>query len=449
MYKYSQLAENTVYSPSAFAGLEVNANAGASVGSADKKDKATSATRIKAIDTLRGIALFLMIFVNYDAGYDELEHAAWNGLKLADWVMPTFIFVAGASMPFSMKKQSEGASQAQMFLVVTKRSCYLILWGLFLTGVAELWEIDDFRVPGVLQRIGLSYWLCGIVAIFIPPYPASWDSRHRDIASLAYQHLFVLLFFVGAYLLIIFFVPYVGCKTDGTDAVGYLGPGGLADNGEYRDCTGGAVGYLDRKIFTDNHLFRYPSCRQDPAILCPMPFDPEGLVATLPSAFTMWLGYQAGWTILSFKTDMHPDRSILIRYAVWGFTALLLGLGLAGFSQDDGWIPINKNLWSVSFVLVCAGSDFLALAVLFGLLDVLMVSFLFDGGIFRALGLNSILIYICHSLWRGYIPWRFPAFFSRTDPYTDLEQMCVALSCALLYGLFALYLHKHKLYYAL
>lgn len=120
---------------------------------------------------------------------------------------------------------------------------------------------------------------------------------------------------------------------------GYLGPGGLHKGMAYPgDCIGGAAGYIDRKVLGAKHIYQWPTAKmtyQSDA------YDPEGLLGTLTSVLTVWLGAQAGLTM-----QVYPKhKSRIIRWCVWAVITGALAAALCGAKQTGGLIPLNKNLW--------------------------------------------------------------------------------------------------------
>ena len=145
---------------------------------------------------------------------------------------------------------------------------------------------------------------------------------------------------------------------------GYLGPGGLADNGTHPKCTGGAAMWVDVSLFTESHIYHRPTCVQ---IYGPgAPHDPEGLLGTLTSVFLCWLGVAAGKVLL-----VHKDwKERVKRWIIWAIVTGLIAGSLSGFSLNDGIVPINKNLWSVSFIMATGSMAFTLLTFMYLLIDV-------------------------------------------------------------------------------
>lgn len=126
--------------------------------------------------------------------------------------------------------------------------------------------------------------------------------------------------------------------------------------------------------------------------------DPEGLLGSINSILVVFLGLQAG----KILTEFSQCRGRCVRMVIWGLSLCLIGSILAGFSQHDGVIPINKNLWSLSFVLVLGGGAFLILTFLYLLIDEWN---LWGGTPFFFVGMNSILLYLLHEILKGQIPF--------------------------------------------
>jgi len=176
-----------------------------------------------------------------------------------------------------------------------------------------------------------------------------------------------------------------------------LGPGGIGDYGLYKDCTGGAHLYLDRLILTYGHIFQTPTCR---ALYQTGPFEPEGILGNLTSIFLCFLGLQAGKIIVFYK----DDKSRILRWVIWGVVFGLIALGLCGASKNDGIIPINKNLWSVSFIFSMASTAFLLFSVIYFIVDVKKI---WNGAPFIFVGRNPIIIYCAHELLGGRFPFGY------------------------------------------
>ncbi|KJE91841.1 hgsnat protein [Capsaspora owczarzaki ATCC 30864] len=358
-----------------------------------RRDKASAPpaeerVRVRSLDTFRGIALSIMLFVNYGGGgYWFFDHSTWNGLTVADLVFPWFIFMMGVSMSLSFEKlRRRGAPRGALFLKVIRRSMTLFALGLFL--VCRQIIFATWRMPGVLQRFAVSYLFVAAIVMFVPIF-ATLPGPFRDLTSHWLQWV-VIGIFITIHTCITFLYDVPGCGT------GYIGPGGIGDFGQYMNCTGGAAGYIDSQVF-GRHIYQAPTAQ---AYYLTGAYDPEGLLGCLTSVVITFLGYQAGRILVTFST--HSAR--LRRWAAWGVGLGLLGLILCKGTQNDGWIPINKNLWSLSFVLIMAGLGYLMLASCYIIVDVRK---LWDGAPFIYPGMNSIFVYMGSELFFYYFPFTY------------------------------------------
>lgn len=280
--------------------------------------------RLLALDVFRGLTVAGMLLVNnpgsWDAIYPPLEHAKWHGWTPTDVIFPFFLFIVGITTHLSLtSRRARGASDRDLVVQIVKRGILIVLCGLALAAFpyTPLSRVTDMRFPGVLQRIGTAY-LCGALLTF----RSDWK---QQIAMLV-----VILFgYWGAQTLIP--VP------------GVAGPPSLDDP------SGTLSAWLDRAIF-GSHL--WASSRT---------WDPEGLLTTVPAVGTVVLGVLCGrW--LGTRRDI-MDRLV-------GMFALgALGM-MAGLVWN--WVfPINKSLWTSSYVLFTAGMGTTVLATCIWLVDVL------------------------------------------------------------------------------
>ncbi|HEY0308828.1 MAG TPA: DUF5009 domain-containing protein [Acidobacteriaceae bacterium] len=278
--------------------------------------------RVAAVDVLRGLTVALMLLVN-DPGdwhhvYAQLDHSAWNGCTLTDLVFPTFLFVMGCSIVFSMQARlARGDSRAQLAKHVVRRGVELLLLGWFLAAM-PYFHILHMRLYGVLPRIALCSLLAGLICLQV--------RRWQWLAVV------VVALLVG-YWALMRFVPVPGY-------------GMPVRNVPLLDSDGNLAAWLDRSL----HIGRlYERTR-----------DPEGLLSTLPAIATTLLGALTGYWLRAATPARRKTLAML------GAVVMLLATGwLWGH-----WFPINKKLWTSSYVLLCAGWALLALAPLYWLLDV-------------------------------------------------------------------------------
>ncbi|XP_074532015.1 heparan-alpha-glucosaminide N-acetyltransferase isoform X1 [Halichoeres trimaculatus] len=356
-------------------------------------------TRLSSLDTFRGFSLTVMVFVNYGGGgYWFFQHAPWNGLTVADLVMPWFVFIIGTSVVLAFRSmQRRGVSRLQLLRKITWRTAVLLLLGFCFLNYSPrdgALSLSWLRVPGVLQRLGFTYFVLSLLQTFwgqkeIPQRESHWWSPVQDVL-LYWQQWLIIILLETLWLCLTLLMPVPGCPT------GYLGAGGIGDNGLYPNCTGGAAGYIDRWMFGDN-MYRYPTCKE--LYLTTQPFDPEGVLGTINSIVMGFLGMQAGKIIVFYKGRTFH---ILCRFLVW---AVILGISAAILSKctrDGGFIPVNKNLWSLSYVMCMGCFSFLLLGGMYFITD---TKNWWGGQPFIFPGMNSILVYVGHSLLGFYFPF--------------------------------------------
>lgn len=399
------------------------------------KDKNKSnAKRVQSLDTFRGLSIVLMIFVNYGhGGYAFLEHAVWNGIYVGDLVFPSFLWIMGVCIPISVKSHfnKEHARRSDAIKNVTKRSIKLFALGLFLGGGPYL---NTIRIFGVLQRFAISYFVVASVNILAHQNINELKNSQRHILDLIKLKLqwIIMLIIVLVHCLLTFCLKVPNCPT------GYLGPGGLHDDQKYSKCTGGAAGYID-EVILGKHIYQYAYITQ---IYKSKPFDPEGILGCLTTIFHVFLGVQAGTIIVLYKN--HSQR--LTRWIIWGLITGAIGAALCGFSRDDGVIPMNKNLWSLSFVLVTSCFAYILFSLCYIIIDVLKI---WTGKPFLFAGMNAILMYVGHNMTYGnYFPihWYLSAKEAEATHFITLLENVWATS---FWVLVSYYLMKIKYFWTL
>jgi predicted acyltransferase len=270
-------------------------------------------TRLVSLDVFRGLTMAAMVIVNNpgDWGhvYWPLLHADWHGWTPTDLIFPFFLFIVGVSITLSRKSATWGS--------ILRRSAIIFALGLFLAGYPRF-DPARWRIPGVLQRIAICYLLAAAVFKLTSLDPA----RQRRILAVA---AFTLC---GLYYLIMRFVP---------------APGGAAF-----DLTpdGNLGAWIDRALM-QGHLWR-PR------------WDPEGLLSTLPAIGTTLFGCVAGLWLASTKSDERKAAGLAVA-------------GVAGVALGYLWaplFPINKNLWTSSYVLLTAGFASLLLVACYWAIDI-------------------------------------------------------------------------------
>lgn len=271
-----------------------------------------------------------------------MKHVKWNGLAHHDTIFPLFLFLAGLSFPFSYAKQCEaGATRRDIYLKIARRTLTLILLGLIYNGLFKL-DFANLRVCSVLGRIGLAWCIASLLYI-------NFSRTTRIIISVT--------ILVG-YWLVVGYIP-------APDVVG----------GDPLSMQGTIVGYVDRLI-TPGRLL-YDNGR----------FDPEGLFSTIPAVVTAMLGAFTGEYVRSEKHS--GARKSLIMFAV---AVAMLGIGLLW----DLVFPINKMLWSSSFVLVVGAYSLAMFSLFYYVIDVRGVArWTFP---LQVIGMNSITIYMAQKI---------------------------------------------------
>jgi len=170
---------------------------------------------------------------------------------------------------------------------------------------------------------------------------------------------------------------------------------------------------LIRLFFSSDHIYGNPTAK---SVYGASAFDPEGILGSLTTIFQVWIGYQAGYILQVYPE--HKQR--LTRWVIWAVLTGGVGAILCGCSQNDGWVPVNKNLWSISFVLVTSSFAFILLALLYVLID---VKKWWKGQPFFYAGMNSILLYCGHSVGYNLFPWHFIIGDMRTHNVRLVESL--------------------------
>src|ERR1700722_5178732 len=295
--------------------------------------------RVVSVDMLRGLTVALMILVNDPGDWDhlfrQLDHADWSGWTLTDLVFPTFLFLMGVAMVFSMDARSaRGDSQWARAGKVVSRAAKIFALDLILTYFPAM-HWTRLRFYGVLTRIALCYLIAGLILLA--------TKRVRILAAI------VAVLLVG-YWVMLRWVPVPGAGMPGRD-IPLLDP------------VMNWTSWIDRGVvaFTQHwlHMGRlYKTVR-----------DPEGLLSTLPAVATTLLGVLTGfWMQRISQEGLGAKARVRMQH-----TQKLLALaGLVGVVAGEVWaiwFPINKNLWTSSYVLLSAGVAALALAACSWLVD--------------------------------------------------------------------------------
>jgi predicted acyltransferase len=275
-----------------------------------------------SLDVLRGLDLGFMIMVNTNGdgehAYWAMKHTAWNGFTPTDLVFPTFLFLVGISTVFSTdSRRARGESSGTLFFHIVRRTIILYLLGLLVNSF-PLFNLHTMRFYGVLPRIAICYFVVASLYLISP----GWRNK-----------LALLVAALVGYWLLMRFVPVPGFGVPGRD-IPLLDP------------DRNLVAWLDRHIFSASHLYERTR-------------DPEGLLSTIPAVGTALIGLLTGIWLRTSNTLAQKARAIAI--------AGIGGVALGGLWNI--WFPINKKLWTSSYVLFAAGLSLLLLALSIWIVD--------------------------------------------------------------------------------
>ncbi|WHU03053.1 hypothetical protein [Sphingomonas sp. NIBR02145] len=277
-------------------------------------DARSAPARLGGLDLFRGLTVACMVIVNTPGSWDHvwwpLDHAEWHGFTPTDLVFPAFLCAMGVALGLSFPRKVDG----KLWGRVARRTLLLILIGWAWQMLARP-GLADFRVFGVLPRLGLCYGLAATLAILTARKHA--DGRaHLGAAAIGIASLVLLI----GYWALLAFVPAPGY------AAGDLSP------------AGNLAGYIDRITVTTHHMYRFGTDAAGNIV-----YDPEGLLSTLPALVNVLLGMLAA---LLWKAA--PERATL-RILIAGIALAALGYALS-FA-----FPLNKKLWTSSFALLTSG----------------------------------------------------------------------------------------------
>lgn len=293
--------------------------------------------RLMSLDILRGITVCGMILVNNAGGrysYAPLRHSVWNGLTPCDLVFPFFLFMVGISTYISLRKFDFRPS-GEVIRKIFRRMFLIILIGIGIGWFGHICggdflPIDSLRIPGVLQRIGLCYGVVSLLVIYV---------NHRYIPWIA----------VG--VLVIYSVLLLTCNGYSCDDTNF-------------------IAIADRAVFGQAHLYTKS------------PIDPEGLVGSISAIAHTLIGFMCGKLLL----ENIPISKKLLYMMVAAVVMLVLGYALSG------WMPINKRVWSTTYVLVTCGWASVLLAVLIYIIDVRQLNK--GWTFFLVFGMNPLFLYV-------------------------------------------------------
>jgi predicted acyltransferase len=379
--------------------------------------------RSLALDVFRGLTVALMILVNnpgsWAAVFDPLGHAKWHGLTFADLVFPFFLFAVGNAQSIVLPRIIEGHTSYYYFKKVWIRTFFIFLIGFFLSWYPFLtWVNNDLqwkgwtwinsegvlvgiRIMGVLQRIALAYGFSALITSFFP----------RKILTVTF---------------LVLVIYWTLCIAFGTgDVYGLEGWFGVR---------------IDRLILGESHLYQGEG----------VPFDPEGLMSTIPAIAQVMLGYWVGRILVAFN----PRRTM----------KALVKRGLILFSLGYLWHfihPINKKIWTGSYVLVTTGLATLLLALLVKFLDQKQFNWRWTR-FFEAFGKNPLFIFVLS----GVVPktlslirfqsqgdnstplvWIYENAYAHFPGHSGTGSLLFSVTLVCFYGALAMWLDKKSIYF--
>lgn len=311
-------------------------------------------SRLLSLDILRGITIAGMILVNNPGSwsyiYAPLGHASWHGLTPTDLVFPFFMFIMGVSTFMSLRKFNFQPTKESIWKIV-RRTLLIFLIGLALNWFGQFCRglgagenigtaathFDTLRILGVLQRLALAYGFAALIAVFFKSKHLIWV-----IATLLVGYFLILLFGNG-----------------------------------FEKSENNIIAIVDKALLSVNHLYKDVDAAGNRIAL-----DPEGFLSTLPSIAHVLIGFLFGKLITETKDNHKRVEKILIWGTILAFAGLLLQYGC----------PINKKIWSPTFVLVTCGFAAQLLALLIWIIDINKKETW--SRFFHAFGVNPLFVYV-------------------------------------------------------
>ncbi len=369
--------------------------------------KEQKAERLVSLDAFRGITIAMMILVNNPGSwghvYSPLLHAKWHGWTMTDTIFPFFMFIVGVAMTFSFAKRLErGDTRSQLFANVVRRSAILFLLGLILAGFPKF-NLGTIRIPGVLQRIAVCYFFAALIVMY-----TGWKGR-------AFWAFAIIVIYWAIVKLIHAPIGYEASVT---------GQEGLLHD------------YIDTKVLS-GHLYR-----ERP--------DPEGILSSIPAISTTLLGVLTGNWLHSARSKMEKLVGLFIMANVGIVVGVIMHV----------WFPINKKIWTSSYVVFMAGMALHFLAMCYWLIDIKgykrwATPFVIYGtnaiAVFFASGIVGRLIgrYITVGTVEGDValkPWIYQNIFVPWSGDMKMASLLFAISYIVFWLLVLTPLYKKKIY---
>ena len=345
---------------------------------------AEASPRFLSLDVFRGMTICFMIIVNNPGGdaFWPLHHAAWNGFTPTDLVFPSFLFAVGNAMSFAMKRYQQMGNAAVLTKIFKRTALifligYLMYWFPFFRHTDGHWSlspIGDTRILGVLQRIALCYCFASLMIHYL---------SKRSVIILS------ALFLIGYWVILLVF-GWFNLHTFGNDA-------------DPLSMTGNAGFYLDKWLFGDSHLYHGEG----------IAFDPEGLLSTLPAIVNVIIGYYAGKFIQDSGKSYTTISKLLLTGCLFIFIAICW----------DAAFPINKKLWTSSFVMITTGIDLVVISFLIYALEIHNWNKGNWARFFTIVGKNPLPIYVLSEVLLIILGWIVIGGKGLPEHWTALFQM--------------------------
>ena len=272
-----------------------------------------------SLDVFRGMTIAGMVLVNnpgtWGAIYSPLKHAEWHGVTPTDYIFPFFLFIVGIAIPIALGKRIEQGVSKEVYLKILRRAAVIFLLGLFLAAF-PYFDFANLRIPGVLQRIAICYLIASLIFLY-----ADW----KKLAIIS-----IVLLFVYWALMTLINVP--NCPVTTID-----------------DKACNLAAYIDRLILGENHIWKQAKV-----------YDPEGILSTIPAVVTTISGILTGMWLKSSRSDLEKVGGIFFGGVI------LVALGWAW----NFHFPMNKPLWTSSYVLYTSGMALCFLGFCYWLIDI-------------------------------------------------------------------------------